>query len=350
MLRKILSCFIIVFSVVDVCAQNLLTNDCYGLKEGEFSMQRVGYFDPGDSGPNCLWNFSDLKISDSNVLITHTVDSLGQLVETDDRQINYFIAKKDTLFEVGNESPLEKIYYHKPLVGMKYPMAFEDSLSAPYEGYGRYCGDHLFRESGVSTVVVDGEGTVILSKTDTLKDVLRVYKLKSYTVAMDMDSAAVDTAKLKQVIEERYAWYARGYRYPIFETVSSTSYADLNPLGTTQYAYCFLPDKQDYLDDAVNKEIQDSDKKKDSSELPDIIHYNLSVNGSDVKINYNLDQNAHITMLISDNMGIVYRRSQYNKSAGSGYNAEFDLNGFRAGTYVLYINVNGKIYNEKIRI
>lgn len=76
MLRKILFSFIVVFWGVDVFAQNLLTKDCYGLKEGEFSMQKVGYFDPGDSGPGCLWNFSDLKISDSNVLITHTVDSL----------------------------------------------------------------------------------------------------------------------------------------------------------------------------------------------------------------------------------------------------------------------------------
>lgn len=336
---------------MEIHAQNKLTYEYFGLNEGRFSKQKVEYFNPGDRGPNCFWDFTGLKVSPNTAVpFVYKIDSIGRYIAIEDKQINYYFIKGDTLFEIGNESPLKETFYHKPIVNMSYPMALGDSVSVPFAGYGYYCGDHFFKESGVNTVLIDAEGSIVLSETDTLRNVLRVYKLKSYYIAMDMEPAAIDTARLKQVIEERYEWYARGYRYPIFETVTSTSYSDLDPIGITQYAYCFLPDKQDVLEDIINRNLQSLDSINESIVNKDIIHYHVSMNGYDMKINYSLDKAAKVSMLISNTMGIIYRHSHSHLNAGEGYCAEFNLSGLNHGAYVLYINVNGKIYSEKIRI
>ena len=193
-------------------------------------------------------------------------------------------------------------------------------------------------------------GDILLSETDTLKNAFRVYKLRSYSVAMDIDLSKLDSARLKQVIEEKYEWYAKGYDKPVFETITSTSYAELSPLGTTQYAYCYLPEYP--MCDArcqQPEEIYECRDKEGQGQFRDIIHYKVDVNGYRVNIDYSLDAKSNVTMLIASQMGMVYYSKRYAQGAGTGYQASFDIGGLRPGVYVLYINVDGKTYHEKIQ-
>ena len=81
-----------------------------------------------------------------------------------------------------------------------------------------------------------------------------------------------------------------------------------------------------------------------------IFTYDADVSGNYVSVTYSLTQPATVHAMIIDVMGTVYQDIHQNHSAGSGYNMSFDLNGLRHGQYVIYINVNGSIYNIKIPV
>lgn len=334
----------------EINSQSLLTKDAIGLKSGTFSRKTVRYFTPGDSGTDCLWDFSNLDISPTSHNVVQEIDSLGQMVITDDRQITYYMTREDSLFETGSETPLKKVVYYEPLCRMKYPMTFEDSISKAFEGYGVYCGDHYFKETGVCNIVVDGLGNIVLSETDTLKNAFRVYKLKLYSIAMDMEPSKIDSARLKQVIEEKYEWYVKGYNKPVFESVTSTSYANLNPIGTTQFAYCSLTETLlCNRDKRLHGNAKDESDKERQLLFTDIIHYSVNYDGNLVNIDYSLDAKANVTMILANSMGIIYDSKRYTQDKGSEYHVDFHLGGLRPDLYVLYINVNGKVYNEKIK-
>lgn len=332
----------------EIKAQSVFSKDDVGFKNGIYSRKTTSNFESGDSGTDCLWNFSDLDISKKPHAIIHKDDSTGKMAAMDDRQITYYRMRGDSLLEIGNETPLKVTSYQKPICNMKYPMSLGDSITKEFEGNGIYCGDHYFKEMGINTVVVDGHGDIILSETDTLKDVLRVYKLKSYSIAMDMKPSKIDSAQLKQVIEEKYEWYAKGYERPVFESIISTSYANLLPLGTTQYSYCGIPEILS-SDNNKWKSGNDDEQNDDIGGTPqDIIHYSVFVNGNHVDVDYSLDKKANVTMLISSHMGMVFQCIRQTQDAGTGYNVNFDIGSLLPGVYVLYINVNGKVYHEKI--
>jgi len=329
--------------------------------KGEFTRHALEFFDAGQGGENLLWEYPLDFIDKQETTINVDADLLCIWRMTDDKHAEYFVEKADSstdvtswqFFQCSEESPMSKTDYTKPLLRMKFPFEYGDSIAKPFMGKGVYCGDHHFLKRGATSVVADATGTLVVGENDTLRNVLRVYTLKSYSICMDMNPAALDTAKLRQVIEERYEWYARGYRYPILETITSTSYHNLNALGTTRRAWCSLPSDMLSLNDSVNHEVQRSDSIAEAQREAanrDIIHYKASVNSGVITLDYDLDAPAHIVTLVADAFGMTYRRAEWTQQDGSGYTRRIDCSGLRRGTYILYINVNGRIYSEKVSL
>lgn len=311
--------------------------------------RNVVHLNSGESGSSCIWDFSNSDISGEVFMVTNETDSLGRITTTGYSQVNYYIIRGNTLYEIGNETPLKTTTYNRPPYCMKYPIALGDSISKEYEGYGIYCGDHYFKEKGISRVVVDGHGDIILSETDTLKNVLRVYKLRAYSLVMDMNPSKIDSTQYHQVIEERYEWYIEGREWPVFEKVTSTSYVNLTPVGTTEHAYCSIPELVVANAGRVQPENNEHGEKEVQETQHDIIHYSVSADANSVDVNYSLDAESNVTMLLCNHMGMIHQSKKCTQDAGTGYNVNFDIGGLQPGVYVLYINVNGKIYNEKIR-
>lgn len=334
-------------------AQNVLCRENHLMLTDSLNKIPIDYFAPGEGGENKLWNISDYLDYSRKNLVYHYRDSAQYFHERDQKQIKYYQLHSDSLFLTSYESPLKKIIYSKPPLQVKYPLCYGDSTGSTFSGIGLYCGNHFYKEDGTVSVKADAFGSLILSEDDTIRNVLRLNSIKSYYMSMDMNAEALDTAKMKQIIEEHYEWYARGYRYPLIETIISTSYANMSPIGTTYQAYCYLPENQRTINDSINKETLHSDSVTQFHQnqlSKDIFHYSIHVNNGTVILNYNLDDDAHIVTMISSSMGIIYRRKEWNKSLGNGYSSSIDCSRLRQGQYVLYINVNGKIYSEKVNI
>ena len=335
--------------VPGVRAQEHVQQDVAAFQNGQFSRRILNYFNPGERGEHCVWDFSKLQFVNEEQTVCQRVDSLGRLSVTDDKQITYYVMRRDSIFEISNEAPLTRTFYYQPICHAVLPMSLGDSISTSFSGFGIYCNDHYYKESGFNYVVVDGLGSIVLAEGDTQRNVLRVYKYKSYFVAMDVNPIKLDSTNLKQVIEERYEWYVKGLVRPVFETMTSTSYDNLTPLGTTKRAYCALAaDIHAVIDEQIRPKLGNAD-----TDTPivsqNIIHYKVNVTEGAAMVNYTLDKRANITMLLCDNMGMVYGSKRFVQEAGEGYQSQFDLRSLRHGVYILYINVNGKVYSEKVR-
>lgn len=280
-------------------------------------------------------------------------DSTGVLSVIEPGKISYYHSTPDSLILIGSESPLEKRDYVRKKISKTFPLEFSDSISKRFRCEGMYCGNHPFREVGTTTVKTDAVGSIVLAENDTVRNVRRVHTIDTYSICMDISVAALDTAKLTQIIDERYEWYLPESQYPIIEDVTSTTYLNMDAIGTTKYAFCNLPeDKVAYYITPLDENATDDQDNSFDEEMeePDIIHYKVETNGGIVNITYDLDADATISTIVASHMGMTYRTKTWNQQAGQGYSTQIDCSGLRSGTYIFYINVNGKVYSEKVTI
>ena len=332
----------------------LIGTELHGQAVDSLQKSRIRYFSPGNGGRNKVWDFSRKLSSKGSAQVMFLTDSTGVVTVVETGKISYYRTTPDTLILFGSESPLEKRVYAVEKVSKKFPLEYGDSIGEDFKCDGMYCGNHPFRESGTTTIKVDAIGSIVLAENDTIRDVRRVHTVDAYAICMDLDSAALDTARLTQVIDERYEWFIPYSQYPIVEEMTSTTYDNMDIIGTTKYAYCNLPENQVayYItpeDEDETDEEQDgfSDEEQQS---PDIIHYQIETNGKVVVITYDLDAEATITTIVAKHTGMLCMSRQWTQEAGQGYSAQIDCNGLRPGMYILYINVNGKVYSDKVTL
>lgn len=335
-----------VYSQVNMSDMELVSVD-------SLQKSRIRYFTPGLGGRNRVWDFSKKLGSSESSQVMFMKDSTDIVSVIVPGKISYYHTTSDTLILIGSESPLEKREYVLGKFSKKYPLEYGDSVSLPFRCKGVYCGNHLFREAGTTTVKVDAEGSIVLADNDTIRNVRRVHTIDSYSICMDLDSAALDTAKPTQIIDERYEWYLPDSHYPIIETVINTSYSDMEVVGTIKYAYCNLPDNQvaNYITPEDENEMEGQEwQSYENQQTPDIFHYEIEILGKEINITYDLDEDATITTIVANQMGMLCMSRQWTQNVGQGYSTRIACNGLHPGIYILYINVNGKVYSEIITL
>ena len=312
--------------------------------------REIACFDPGDPGEDVTWDFRQPDTEDIVQRLWFKSDSIPfQLYGLTPRLKQEYLLKGDSLLLVGYETALSSMRYDEPLTICTYPFAYGDHIIQPYHGTGTYCKKFLLNQQGTMEVEADAYGTILFND-DTLRHVLRLHYIFSSAIRQYTEGdTAIDVSNTKQRIEEQYLWFARGYRYPILGTSSITIYHNLQPVSCQQTTYCTLPADQELTDDEVNRQIQISDSIVQSLQTP-VIHYQISTEGHAIKVSYSLDADATINAIVCDHMGVVYRRATTSDVAGSSGHLHIDGHGLKSGIYVLYMNVNGQIYHEKVEL
>ena len=346
--------------------QNFLSRSCNLFQVGDsVSKQKVDYVNAGDGGNDAVWDFSNLETTGAYYIKYDTLSS-NLFVGYDAQKRYFFQAYKDSLMFLGFETPLLRMDYQKSQLMLPFPLQMEQTFHSSYKGEGRYCGTDFERSFGTVCITADGYGTIILSEQDTLPNTLRIYTVNTEAIRLNADSCLNDSDNLKQVITEHYQWYARGYRYPVFETITSSSYDNMNHVATQQYAYRCPPEIQNELSDLMNEGIREEDMAAgngNGTSNGHSTHEESNPNGSsggfsyDVQhydnqaiIIYDLEQDSHVHVMVVDVMGMIHYDEQQCNGAGTGYTMNFDCSGLRHGQYIIYINVNGIIYSTKIQV
>ena len=334
-----------------VMAQNALTSALNMMRDSDVvEKQQLKFIDPGVNGKHLIWNFKDAKVTNKEYTVRYMRASDGKLYEIEPELIRTYRLENDSLFMTSYQNPLTFLNYTSSILTMKFPLEYGGSYSFPFNGGGKYCGKNAIALSGNTNVSIDAEGIIICSENDTLHNVIRVHELRNSSMRMSKDTVMSYSISKIVEIEDIYKWYARGYRYPVFETHTFSYFQNANMIKTMQTAFRCLPDRQKMLNDTANKKITIQDSINGNSNRQDIIRFEVENNSNVVTLKYSLTQKAKVFAMISGVMGEVYRKISRTDNAGKDYTLVLDCNGLRWGDYILYINVNGNVYSRKVSV
>lgn len=341
-------------------AQNIITFENNSPRcDDIIEKQQVSYVPSGDAGEGIVWDFSGVRVKNdlSNEFYCESDSTI--LFETTSNSINKYHVTNQELNLTGYETPYQSMIYNQPILQVAYPFSYGQVSVHDYSGMGKYCNTKGLQNTGNVRIEADATGIMYLSDSDTVNNVTRIHSIRSgaYGMCNIDDTTTLVRDNMKQEIEERYQWYALGYRYPVFETISISYYDNMELVSCKQTAYRYLPEMQRQLDDEDNERILQEENEKlndndnnDNDENIDILHYDVSVNGNTINLKYDLDKDANITILVCNYMGCTFKHMSFKATSGKGLETDIDCSGLSPDIYVLYINVNGKIYNEKINL
>lgn len=334
-----------------ICAQyNLTAVDILPVSSDTisyYSIERLINY--GGSGKDVIWDFSYFTgdtLYDKSIFLNN---SLNQFYKIENRELKSYVLADEILGQNMYQDRLTKITYSKRKMVMKFPFEYGDSITSSFEGNGTYCGDHLIKVIGNVYIHADGFGKIILSDKDTIDNVLRVYTLTTTAIALGKDTAEIDSTNLKQEIEEKYEWYIKDRRYPIYTTVSKTSFSNLEAVAKSSFTYVSLPKK--YLDVVERNSNEETKKEDDNRQRNEIkFDYVVECENEQVKISYTSNKDVNIIALISNAQGMLFKKERHTAKENENGNIIINTNGLRRGIYILYINVEGKVYSNTIKI
>lgn len=185
--------------------------------------QQVEYFSSTKDGKDVLWDFSELNVLDRKEDIEYFLGKDSVLRSADSERMCFYNLSEDSLILTGYDSPLERMAYTQPIHLMAYPFSYGYTMSNDYDGTGSYCQRQVIKQKGTHFIEADAEGSIINANGDTLQNVIQIHSIRTGSLCYysPSDSLFEDSSHIKQVIQDVYQWYAKGYRYPLYETTST---------------------------------------------------------------------------------------------------------------------------------
>ena len=347
--------------------------------------QQVDYKAPGGKGVGVVWDFSDqTPLNDHYELNYRSLDVHSDtLVGTEHRTMYYYYLRGDSLYSLGYENPTTLITYRKPETLLVFPFTYGRTFTDYFEGTGSYCDQLDIHVQGKSQVTADASGMLVLPGGDTLRHVLRVHHRKCMVESMEPftpgSSLRADTLPLilnrdsidwylandsSSLQVDTWRWYADGYRYPIFESVSGSicCLGKASPYFATSFYY--PPHEQYYAldEDSDNRERRDGFVEKEYSVSngngedgdgrgysDERISYGISIDTrGELKIDYLLNESADVLIGLYDLQGRQLSDVRRQESPAGRYTETLSLVDFPDGEYLLRLVVGGKTYGEKV--
>ena len=319
----------------------------------KFVRQQVTSCPVGNSGMNAIWDMSNCEVLTGDHIIEYIGDSLQQFIMSENLEMRHIRLSGDSLLLDRKENRLSCIRYSKAPLLIKYPLYYGDSITSTFEGDGTYCGDHHVWVSGDQTQHADGTGVLILSESDTLRNVLRVKSVTNQMMVMSMDTIDIDPNQWKHERIIRYDWYVSGYRYPLFTSITRNTLAGDSVIATRQSAYRQLPfDAESIVDpqnELLRKTIAEQPAKSVSSDKCPI-DYELTVNQGILNIHYSSESVCQGTFMVTSVSGVVYKKSSFTCPSQEVTDMRIDCSGLLRGEYLFSVIVNGKVYTKNITI
>jgi len=301
--------------------------------------QQVAFIDPGAAGSDITWDFRAVHpVNDAYNLCYKAItpDTL-QIAGIEHRTIYRYKVKGDSLLHTGYENSTTLMNYPEPELKMHFPFRYKDTISSHFTGVGEYCHRIPLHVAGRTTITADATGTLLTPLGLTFKNVLRVKSLREYS------ETGVDSVTMRL---ESYAWYVRGNRYPVFETIKTATQKIGKEETEHQVASFFYPpaDQAALLADTSNWE-----KEPLLTEAPTIdqlfTNCKLLPNPveSQLRIEYDLTQDVTLNFSVHDALGSPrITTAPIHRTAGH-YTETLQMGGFAQGVYPLYVMVNGGV-------
>ncbi|WP_455584939.1 T9SS type A sorting domain-containing protein [Bacteroides sp.] len=379
-MRTFFSFLLLFVGIVSAIAQQTtLSEERNEVRSDKLEKQQLDYHFQGPSGPKVIWNFHQLESSGKPYQLRYYVDESDTtgFIGVEHNTAYHYRKTGDSILLVKYANRTLSLNYSEPEVRLKYPFHYGDSVQSHFEGTGYYSHSIPMKLSGESVVKADGWGMLVIPGGDTLRQVLRVNTLRECKLVAGMDSS--------EIAYDCYSWYARGYRYPILETIHTTLNRDNKKHFAVTFFYPPESHKYELDEDPVNNaelesmllayEInpaidslgtagwrdmngdflpEDYFKQDDSTvsknefipeDLIDICGY-IECYPSPVKdiltIKYGLKESATVGFQIFDSASkLLLLQPERNETVGD-HQTTFNLSGYMPGVYHLHCLVNGR--------
>ncbi len=348
-------------------SQQTLQEPLHMLRDGDAIVkQQVLYKDPGRSGENVLWDFSNLSSLNEEYKLTYRATGENLITGTEHNTMYYYSLSNDSLLLWGYENPTTLLRNHQPELLLKFPVNQGDRTESYYWGEGKYCDKLYFSAMGTVHSHADATGTLILPDKDTIRNAFRVRTVKWIAEEMcllsekyrrdTIQSISADSINYRLTNDstligvETYRWYVRGYRYPVFETVQTVINRKDSIQNETFFntAFFYPPQSHSYLeDDELNQVLLQNDPLgtggSDPSR-PDSPWHNLTYNvyPNPVQINLELEINLPIPaqtirVQLTDRQGRILMEDDWGSNPAGILIKQIFMGQYIRGEYVLNI-------------
>lgn len=301
-----------------------LSRECNAMRPGDaFDMIAIPVINPGVRGTGQTWHIpTDIDGNDHSRKYLMKGDTLVCLEYPE--YLTYDITG-DTLLLTSVENREMRIDYDRAPPVLRLPMAYGDSVFSPTYGRGLYGKRIYIGHRGTAYTVADGTG-ILACGTDTLRHVLRVHSHHEYRRVMSPDTTQVAVwmasddlinDSLPVFTEERYSWYRAGSRYPVMESVTTSTSIEGSNLPLSSETLLYLPELQrtDLGEDPENRALLARIALTDGNTPSEGEYYDTPVNfpatvdavigsdGNTVNVTFSLDTEADVRLGVFDSLG-----------------------------------------------
>ena len=294
---------------------------------GFFSQQNhecqvVRYQSPGESGKNCVWDFSKATPVDEAKSVSDLSDEIGAIKASRNDGCEFFFNNTENANEyLGYKSANARLQLTEPIVKTKYPQTYNTQFSGKYAGtYTKEGTNYVCQVEGKYSTHADAIGVIILPG-DVSFPALRVKTTEG-------------NAKFERV---KYLWYAQEVRLPLFVTLEDYSIA---ADGTKK-----LVNSQSCLNTQVKNSAADQP-------LADTFSFQVFPNPfrDELQLTYSLPEKALVTIALYAPGGAKLAILAANQWQNGTQTISRDVSQYtqQPGVYLLKITVDDKTYTEKI--
>ena len=192
-------------------SQVTMTKVTHGFFPGQnHECQEVQYQSPGESGKNCVWDFSKATLLNENKAVSDLSDEAGTIKASRNDGCDFFFISTENAneywgYKVGNA----RLQLTEPIVKTKYPQIYDTQFS------GKYAGTYTVEDNGYTRSV---EGVY-----STHADAVGVITLPG---DVSFTALRVKTTEGNASFERvKYLWYAQEIRLPLFVTLEDYAIA-----------------------------------------------------------------------------------------------------------------------------
>jgi hypothetical protein len=300
-----------------------MTRASHGFFSGQnHECQAVQSQSPGESGNNCVWDFSKVTLLKEEKSVSDLSDDIGKIRVSRNDGCEFFFKTTDKTNEYwGYQSGNTKLQYSEPIVKTKYPQTYGTQFSGKYAGtYTVEGSNYTSKTEGTYSTHADAIG-VILLPGDVSLPALRVRTTEG-------------NAKFERV---KYLWYAQDIRLPLFVILEDYSIAadGTKTLRTTQ----------SYLNTHIKSPVN-------NRPLTDAFSYQVFPNPfrGEVQLTYSLTEKALVTVALYSSGGTKLVTLVSNQMQSGMQTLSQDVSKYttQPGVYLLKITVGDKTYTEKL--
>ncbi len=340
-MKKILTLFIVLFTLNWAIAQPELTFEKHGLQTG-IAMETVnveGNIDVSISGENVVWDFSNLNLN-------YNKNGVEKVINVDPQGNVSVMGKSDALFSfkctpngnfwTGYSNTCYDLIFDKPVQKVKYPFQYGTTI----EGFAHANITAAVDQSptnqsieGNYSSTVDGYGTIILPNGVKIDNVLRVKTFFNY--------GYIHTGtQMFRISEIKYLWYAQEFRCPVFVALSQNiEHASESFEG--------------FLNTETNGFVQDKPEvpmvKLTTAQVTEKpLTYTIYPNptNGDLQLSYKLDKAAHIKIDLFTSYGQKVGELVNQYQIEGSYTVNYKLH--MIGNYMLSISADNYNVVEQI--